>query len=160
MSGAATAAIRAARSDEAQRLSELAFRSKAHWGYSDAFMEASRDELRITRDAIERGDTVVVETAGRVQGFYSLSRLSPEAVELDHLFVEPEAIGAGHGAALFDHACARARSEGASVLVIQSDPHAEGFYRGRGALRVGERESGSVPGRMLPLLERPLAEDG
>lgn len=44
------------------------------------------------------------------------------------------------------------------VLVIQSDPSAEGFYRVRGAQRVGERESASVAGRWLPLLELVLAQ--
>ncbi len=155
-----SATIRPARPDEAARLSELAFRSKAHWDYSEAFLEASRDELRVKAGEIDRGDVYVAEHAGQVLGFYALGRLSAAAFELDHLFVEPDAIGGGHGAALFEHACERARDAGASVLVIQSDPHAEGFYRRCGAERVGERESDSVPGRMLPLLERRLVAGG
>ena len=160
MSAAGAPTIRRARRDEALPLSALALRSKAHWGYTDAFLESSRAELSIAVDDIEGGDLFVAEHEGRVLGFYALGRLSAQTFELDHLFVEPDAIGGGYGAALFEHACERARSAGASVLLIQSDPHAEGFYRRRGAERVGERESDSVPGRMLPLLERSLVVGG
>jgi hypothetical protein len=41
---------------------------------------------------------------------------------------------------------------------IEADPHAEAFYLGRGARCVGTAPSGSIPGRMLPLLEIDLSE--
>ncbi len=150
--------IRAARADEAGALSDLAFRSKAHWGYSAEFMERSRAELSISPAAISRQPVFVAEAGGVVVGFYSLETLSSEAVELNHLFVDPAHIGQRAGAALLDHAIARARERGARVMVVQSDPHAEGFYRARGAVRVGERPSGSIPGRRLPLLEVALTD--
>jgi len=37
--------------------------------------------------------------------------------------------------------------------MIDADPNAEGFYLKMGAERVGESPSGSIPGRMLPLLQ-------
>ena len=40
--------IRPARSGEAKALSDLALRSKAHWGYDAAFMAACRAELTVT----------------------------------------------------------------------------------------------------------------
>lgn len=39
--------LRAARADEVDGLTALAFRSKAFWGYDDTFMAACRDELRV-----------------------------------------------------------------------------------------------------------------
>ena len=47
--------------DEADRLSDLAFRSKAHWGYSPEFMEACREELRVAVAAIAAGRVFVLE---------------------------------------------------------------------------------------------------
>ena len=44
--------IRAARVGEAGFLSELALRSKAHWGYDAAFIEACRDELSVDADRL------------------------------------------------------------------------------------------------------------
>jgi GNAT superfamily N-acetyltransferase len=153
-------AIRRARAEEASRLSEIALRSKASWGYTAGFMQACRAELTVSAEEVAAGATFVAERGDRVAGFYSLERISDAVIELEHLFVEPETMGAGVGRALLEHACSRAAELGGCVLVIQSDPHAEAFYRARGAKRVGERESASVPGRWLPTLELPLIEAG
>jgi ribosomal protein S18 acetylase RimI-like enzyme len=85
-------------------------------------------------------------------GFYALVGEGRE-IELEHLWVLPERMGAGVGRALFDHAIRRAASLGAEVLGVESDPNAEGFYRRMGATRVGEI-SYPIDGRerTLPLL--------
>lgn len=70
-------------------------------------------------------------------GFYALSRQG-ETFELEHLWVNPQHMGTGVGALLFEHAVRTIRSMGGSVLNIASDPHAEGFYLRMGAIRVGE----------------------
>lgn len=49
-----------------------------------------------------------------------------------------------------------ARALGLSSLLIDADPNAEGFYLRMGAERVGEVPSGSISGRMLPLLRYGL----
>jgi hypothetical protein len=49
-----------------------------------------------------------------------------------------------------------ARSAGATRLEIEADPHAEDWYRKRGAERLGEASSGSIPGRLLLVLEHHL----
>src|SRR6185503_18441731 len=43
--------FRAARADECEWLSELAFRSKAVWGYPPDFMQRCRSELTINADS-------------------------------------------------------------------------------------------------------------
>jgi hypothetical protein len=40
--------LRSASPDEAAALTELAIRSKAYWGYADAFMRRAREELTLT----------------------------------------------------------------------------------------------------------------
>jgi GNAT superfamily N-acetyltransferase len=57
---------------------------------------------------------------------------------LDYLWVEPESMGRGLGRALLSHALETARTHGAARLAIDSDPHAEEFYRRMGARCVGE----------------------
>jgi GNAT superfamily N-acetyltransferase len=68
------------------------------------------------------------------------------------LFVDPPAIGSGVGGALFAHLSALALDLGFHRLTIASDPNAEPFYLARGAVRIGAVPSGSVEGRVLPLL--------
>ncbi len=150
--------VRPAQPEEAGALSELAIRSKAHWGYSSDFLEACRDELRVDADSLE-GDVetcYVATDGGSILGYCSFDAVSAVRYELDALFVEPRHIGRGIGRRLAEFAIAELTKRGASVLVIQGDPNAAGFYRALGARYAGERESGSIPGRFLPLFELDL----
>lgn len=145
--------IRAADPGEAKLLSELALRSKAHWDYSDEFLAACRDELTYIPEQVAAGGFQVLEDDSEVRGFYAMSKISPDAMELDAMFVEPEHIGRGYGQALMDHALAEFAASGLARLVIQADPNAAPFYERAGAKCIGERPSDSISGRSLPLFE-------
>lgn len=160
-SGAASNAVsdgpvlRHGRAEEAALLSDLALRSKGHWGYDDAFLEACRDDLTVSSSVA--GEAVVAEVAGVVAGFHLLEEAGPDGVgRLDMLFVDPIHIGSGLGRVLLDDAIAHATSRGWVVLRIDADPGAEGFYLRMGARRTGEVPSGAIPGRRLPQLELDL----
>lgn len=149
------AEIRDAVPGEAAALSALALRSKAHWGYDAAFLEACRDELTLRDDELAARRVLVAELDGAVAGFGTLEGEPPYG-ELGMLFVEPTAIGRGVGGALLAALVAQARSTGFTRLAIDADPNAEAFYLAHGAVRVGAVASGSVPGRVLPQLELEL----
>lgn len=136
-------------------LSEIAFRSKAVWGYDAAFMAACRDDLRISADEIRSHTVCVAVAQAESIGFYEL-RGQAEHGELTNLFVAPEWIGRGVGKRLWQHTVAQARAQGQRWLDVQSDPHAEPFYLAVGARRIGLRESTVFAGRMLPLLRYEL----
>jgi SAM-dependent methyltransferase/GNAT superfamily N-acetyltransferase len=147
-----TRTIRPARVEECDALTALAMRSKAHWGYDDAFMAACRNELTIRPEHVDRVD-VAEDDDGRVVG---MVRLEPDTLE--DLFVEPDAIGTGVGRALVRHVVRRAATEGMRTLSIDADPNARPFYEAMGAVLVGESPSASIPGRMLPRLELSVAK--
>lgn len=145
--------IRDATEDEAESLTELAMRSKAHWGYDDRFMAMCRMELTVSPKKL-RADSFVFRVAVREErlvGFHALEWIEGNAASLEALFVEPDCIGAGHGRRLVSDAIRIARARGVGEILIEGDPHADGFYRGVGAARIGRRPSGSIPGRWLPL---------
>jgi len=146
--------IRPASVGEARLLSDLALRSKAHWGYDADFLEACRAELTVSEDYIAGAPVFVLEEDGRVVGFYGLREQGSE-LELLHLFVEPAAIGGGHGKRLWEHAVETAARLGFRQITIESDPYAEAFYLAMGARRVGVVPSSARPGRVLPLLHFP-----
>ena len=147
--------IREAYPQEAGKLSALALRSKAHWGYSPDFLEACRDELTVDEARIGAEDywCFVAVQSNSILGFYALDRVSEGIHELDALFVEPAHIGTGVGRLLIQHALQILSKHGAARLIIQGDPNATEFYRAAGARQIGTRESGSIPGRHLPLYE-------
>ena len=147
--------LRPARTDDGAGLGDLAVASKAAWGYDEAFIEACRSEPTITpqRIATER---IVVADGGSMVGFSSLV-VEVGTADLVDLFVDPGRLRQGIGAWLFDDALTAARAGGAVRVQIEADPHAEEFSEHRGARRIGLAPSGSIPGRMLPLLEVDLA---
>ena len=153
--------IREAISDDATFLSNLAIRSKAHWGYSTEFMEACVDELSVSPAYIENGDFhyVVAVVDEEVVGFYELEGLSGDEIELGALFVDPDHIGTGVGKALIERAKRHAIKLGASKLNIQGDPNAEKFYRSAGGEPTGSKESESIPGRFLPMFQISLSNE-
>lgn len=150
--------IRIAADNEAAAISSLAIRSKAHWGYSDDFLEACRDELTYPATQIASNDFRfrISEVEGKIAGFYALEILSSEAMELEALFVEPEMIGQGIGRVLIEHAKDMAAVLGFKRIMIRSDPNAESFYVAAGGVPDGQRESDSIPGRLLPMFRIEL----
>ncbi len=143
------AVIRRARAGEAETLSALALRSKAHWGYDAAFLETVRPLLTFTEGDLAAHAVFVLDIEAEQLGIYRITG-SPPHGELEDLWLDPRLIGRGSGRLLFEHALRTATELGFASLVIEADPNAEGFYRAMGAVRIGERQSPS--GRVLPLL--------
>ena len=147
--------IRRARSDEADALTALALRAKVRWGYDAEFMELVRDVMSLSSTDVATEEVWALEDgAGRVVGFHRV--LAGDPAEVEDLWVEPDAMGSGHGRRLFEHAAAIARSAGASALELDADPNAQGFYERMGMRRIGETASSTFPGRSLPRMRIEL----
>ncbi len=141
--------LRPGRPGDEPVLSQLALRSKGHWGYPPEFLEACRAELTVRPEQL--ADVVVAEVDGVVAGFRLLA-----GAELDALFVDPPFIGAGIGGTLLTEVLATARERGIPAVRLDADPGAEPFYAKYGARTVGVTPSGSIPGRELPRMEFDL----
>ncbi len=68
---------------------------------------------------------------------FSRIRRAGEAVELDALFVEPDAMRTGVGRALVDDVAAAARAAGATTIDVTANEHARPFYERVGFVAVG-----------------------
>jgi GNAT superfamily N-acetyltransferase len=147
--------LRDARHNELPRLSELCLRSKAVWGYDDAFMTACRAELTLSPDELRSTHLQVAERDFTVVGLAQVKVTSTDAYLLK-LFVEPALLRSGVGRLLFEWATARARGLGAIRMIIEADPGAVPFYEHMGARYAGFAPSQSIPGRMLPRLQMEL----
>lgn len=143
--------VRPARPDEAGAISALALRSKGHWGYDAAFLEACREDLTIAPEWCDGVRLVVAEEDGVLLGYARIAG-GPPVAELAGLFVDPPAIGRGVGALLLRHAVATAAGLGIEALELDSDPYAEPFYLRAGAVRTGSTPSTVDPTRALPHL--------
>ena len=148
--------LRPPQEHELEALSALCLRSKAMWGYDQAFLDACRAELTIHAEELKTTDICVAEHDGTVVGVAQIT-ITGDTADLQKMFVEPTAIGLGVGTSLFEWASSRATTLGAHQLTIDADPGAAGFYRKMGAIESGAVPSGSIPGRMLPRLVLKLA---
>jgi GNAT superfamily N-acetyltransferase len=142
--------LRRAACGEAARITALAMRSKASWGYDARFMRRAAPELTVGEQDIAARDVFVAQAGETLAGVAGIDHRA-EPPELDLLFVDPAHQGTGVGRALLRHALAAARARGLPELAIASDPNAEAFYLSQGAVRVGEQRSPAT-GRELPLL--------
>ena len=145
--------VRRAVAGDAEELSELVQRAKAHWGYARAQLEAWRSSLEVSAESVSAQPTFVAELDGQVIGFYSLVP-SPEVWELDNLWVLPEFMKKGFGRALLEHALQTAAEGGATSIVADADPNAEPFYLRCGAKRIGAVAApiAGQPNRVRPQL--------
>ena len=146
--------IRRARPGEEEVLTALVLRSKASNGYDEAFMAACVAELTIPAEAISDGEVFVAGDETPL-GMYRLIAKG-ELGHVEDMFVDPQAKRSGVGRALWAHMEARARELGCFRLGLDADPFAVAFYQAMGMKIVGESPSGSIPGRMLPRMEKVL----
>jgi N-acetylglutamate synthase-like GNAT family acetyltransferase len=147
--------IRRAFAGEARIITDLKMRSKASNGYTHEFMEACREELSVSEQDFKTLEIWVAERDHVIVGMLDI-RFEDDRCVLEALFVVPEVKGGGIGRALFKKCEARCREEGASIMDVDSDPEAQPFYEKMGMVKTGVVPSGSIAGRFLPRLEKPL----
>jgi GNAT superfamily N-acetyltransferase len=154
--------IRQAAPEEADTLTDLTLRSKAHWGYDAEFMADVRSEMVVRPEQIRDDWVYVLEEAGQIRGYYDLEKRDHGVIWLESLFVDPDAMRSGYGKLLLDHAVETARAMGYRFMVFESDPNAEGFYLKMGAVRIGERPKPILgqPDRVLPKMRIDLKSEG
>ena len=144
--------IRRTQPEEFAVLTQIARAAKRHWGYPERWLDLWEDALTITPEFISNNEVYVAIYEGKIVGFYALT-VDGSKLVLEHMWVAPQHIGMNVGRMLFSHAVEKAASLNASVIEIESDPHAEDFYKRMGAQRIGEVSS-EIDGqpRLLPRL--------
>ena len=159
--------IRAAVPSDASILTEIAHAAKRHWGYREEWIREWASVLVITPELVRRTPVFLAEHSidqGEPAGFCALlDRV--DAWSLEHLWIQPRAMGSGLGRSLFDHAVRHIRwahnESGRPLPVtlrIESDPNAVGFYERMGARRLGMvRADVAGERRALPYLEYAVA---
>lgn len=143
--------LRPSRKGDLSAATQLCLRSKAHWGYDEAFIAACVDELTLTADDISRDAVALAHSGGALAGVAQVSN-DADAFYLKKLFVDPDHMGRGVGRALFDWSVGAARDLGATRMIIEADPDAAPYYRAMSCRDAGAAWSGSIPGRSLPRL--------
>lgn len=126
--GSAVVTIRSALPADHDRLRELTFESKAHWGYDRAFVRGWADGLSFE----SKQERWVAELDGEIVAWAGLLPQADGVAVLYDLWVDPARMGQGLGSRLFLLAADRARELGATRLEWGAERHALGFYEKMG----------------------------
>jgi len=146
-------ALRDGTAADADLLTALCFRAKAHWGYSQDLLDGWADELTVSPLQFKKFMVrCACDETGCIVGFAMLS-LAPPTAELEHLHVDPAVHKTGVGRSLLSDMMEYARQSGCTRLELDSDPHATGFYQKLGGVRIGNTPSAIIAGRSLPRLQ-------
>jgi GNAT superfamily N-acetyltransferase len=133
--------LRPATHADCDRLRELLAAAKGWWGYDAGVVAqwaASIDIQATLRDQ----DVWVAQGGGRVLAWAGLLPPRDAVAVLDHLWVDPAAMGRGIGSALFREAAQRAAQLGAQRMEWEAEPNAIGFYRRMGGRLLRETVGG------------------
>jgi GNAT superfamily N-acetyltransferase len=136
--------VRGVRPGDYERVRELTFESKAHWGYDRDFVRRWAEGLSF-ESARERW---VAELDGEIVAWAALIPPADGVAVLDDLWVDPAALGRGLGSRLFRLAADRARELGARRLEWGAEPNAVGFYEKLGGRKL--RDHVTEWGRVAP----------
>lgn len=140
---------------EADKLTKIAFASKAFWGYSQDLINSWVNDLTVTQEMIINRNIYNYIVNDEVVGFYILNSPEHNNCELEMLFVLPKFIGKGIGKKLLTHAIEKANSFKVNSITLLADPNAVAFYKSQGFTIIDKKES-AIPGRFLPVMKIDL----
>ena len=138
--------LASARPEHGPVLNRLIVRSKAYWGYDDEMMNIMARVLRLDPDAMKAGRAMAGWRDGEPLGVAQISEPHEDsrgrAMELDLLFISPQAIGTGLALSPRDVEVQEITAQ--EVIVRLNGPAAtEHNHRGGSPIRVSWRRQGS-----------------
>jgi N-acetylglutamate synthase-like GNAT family acetyltransferase len=155
--------LRSATLSDLQELSKLCYRSKASWGYDDAFMLSCEEELTFQPQDLEQSLISIAIDQGKFVGVAEIAAILPvnehspdTGIELLKLFIDPAMFHKGVGRVLFQWAVSSSQLLKADSLFIIADPYARDFYEKMGANHAGHILSETMADRWLPFFMYPL----
>ncbi|MCF2875466.1 MULTISPECIES: GNAT family N-acetyltransferase [unclassified Tenacibaculum] len=137
---------------DAKLLTNIALISKAYWGYNEELINSWKDDLTVTPKMIEEMMVYKFISNQKTIGFYILNQPKNNSIELEFLFVHPDAIGQKIGKQLLSHAIEKSNNLNIETMTLLADPNAQPFYESQGFISTEKKES-SIPNRFLPLMK-------
>ncbi len=133
--------IREATKNDIPFLSDLRRQSLSHWPeYKKEWIEKNIPDIKIPCNTpLLNEQMFVLLENDLLVGFYKfVHHKSQRTAQLVDFYLAPSHIGRGLGQCLWDDFVERARCMDCTSITIESNPHAEGFYKKQGACRTGE----------------------
>lgn len=140
-----------ASSSDCEKLTNLAIRSEAYWGYDSNYIDRFKEIYKVNQEFIKNNPTYIIKDNEEIIGFYGILVGEKES-SLEYFFIEPKYIGKGYGRLLWNHAIDTCKKLSIKEFEIVTSPQAKEFYIKMGAKLQGEVESLVIKGRVIPML--------
>ncbi len=150
--------IRSGLPTDSEKLTELAFRSKASWGYPKEWIEKWRNELTVTPEMLEKGVVFVAEYDAQIIGFWCRQAIQTDNITQGFLFIDPDYFGHGIASNLWQHMKAALIKKGITHFTLEADPNAAPFYKSIGGVKIGDKDSLVVDNRKIPIMKFKLSK--
>ncbi len=145
--------FRSAEIFEAEKLSDLAIKSEAYWGYDSDYMKKFEEIYKLTEDFLIKNPTfIATEKDGTIIGFYSVS-INKKENSIEYFYIDTQCMGKGYGKIMCEHMKAYCKEKGLKEIFLVTSPQAKNFYIKMGAIPIAEVESLLKKGRIIPKLK-------
>ncbi len=141
---------RHAHSTDLNKINGLIRGSKAHWGYTETFLDQFMEQWGIQEHYLHANTVFLFEKEKELLSLFSFKINEEQFPELDLFFVHRNQIGKGIGKIMWQHVVHYASEQNWTEFKLIADPHAEQFYKHMGAKNIGVFES--FPGRFVPVM--------
>ncbi|HUH35478.1 MAG TPA: GNAT family N-acetyltransferase [Moheibacter sp.] len=118
--------------NDAEDLSNLAKRSKRHWGYSKEAMELWNQSLTITEDFLKNHTVIKATLEDEIVGFFALEKIQP-TTRIAQYWVDTPYMRKGYGSAMFKYAQNYLKDNEVQAVTLVLDPNGLNFFKKRGA---------------------------
>jgi N-acetylglutamate synthase-like GNAT family acetyltransferase len=147
-----TVHVREARADDGPVLARIFRRASLSNAGDRAALLAHPDALTLSDDVLVRGRTRVATSAdGTVVGFATTRPTDSGVLELDDLFVDPDAMRQGAARQLILRIATEAAGDGVARIDVTANVHALGFYEAVGFVAGARVDTEFGPGQRMHL---------
>lgn len=139
---------------DCENLTELAIRSKRHWGYSKEAMELWNVNLTMTEEFLNSHTVIKATLEDDIVGFFALEEIQP-TTRIAQYWVDTPFMRKGYGSAMFKYLKDFLKQNKVEKATIVLDPNGLAFFEKKGAKVLNKIEH-KVKNKFLLIVEIPI----
>ncbi len=135
-------------------LSEVAIRSKRHWGYSKEAMELWNQNLTITEDFLKSHTVIKATLEDEIVGFFALEEIHP-TTRIAQYWIDTPYMRKGYGTVMYNYLKDYLKMRNVEKVTLVLDPNGMAFFEKKGA-KILEKIEHKVRNKFLYIVEVPV----
>lgn len=144
-----------ARVEDIDELSDVAIRSKRHWGYSKEAMELWNQNLTITEDFLKSHTVIKATLEDEIVGFFALEEIKP-VTRIAQYWVDTPYMRKGYGTVMYNYLKDYLKLRNVEKVTLVLDPNGLAFFEKKGA-KILEKIEHKVKNKFLYIVEVPVS---